>query len=71
MSKFEAIKKVLEKKAKGKVITEDTAFKDLGLDSLDLVELVLEVEKELNFRFKDEDLINFKTVRDVLNKLGE
>ena len=71
MSKFEIIKKALEPKVKDKKITENSTFKELGLDSLDLVEVVLEVEELLNHHFKDEDLINFKSIKDVLDKIGE
>ena len=71
MNKFEIIKKALEPKVKNKEITENSTFKELGLDSLDLVEVVLEVEELLNYKFEDEDLINFKSIKDVLDKIGE
>lgn len=71
MNKFEIIKKALEPKVKNKEITENSTFKELGLDSLDLVEVVLEVEELLHYKFEDEDLINFKSIKDVLDKIGE
>lgn len=51
---------------KGKEITEDTVFKDLGLDSLDLVDMVFELEEELGITFEDEELLQIKTVKDLL-----
>lgn len=71
MSKFEIVKKALEPKVKGKEITKNSTFKELGLDSLDLVEVVLEVEELLDYKFKDEDLISLKSIQDVLDKVGE
>ena len=53
-------------KVKGKEITENSTFKDLGLDSLDLLEIVLDVEGDLGVHFEDDQLIEFKTIKDVL-----
>ncbi|WP_164121632.1 acyl carrier protein, partial [Sharpea azabuensis] len=40
-------------------------FKALGIDSLDLVDLVFQLEEELNTQFEDEELMQIKTVRDL------
>ena len=66
MTNFEIIKNALAPKVKGKEITENSSFKDLGLDSLDLLEIVLEVEGDLGVHFEDDQLIGFKTIKDVL-----
>ncbi|AOF55019.1 acyl carrier protein [Hydrangea phyllody phytoplasma] len=48
-------------------ITLDTRFKeDLGLDSLDALELVMEVEKTFQINISDATLQNFKTVQDIV-----
>ncbi|MBT1576782.1 acyl carrier protein ['Elaeagnus angustifolia' witches'-broom phytoplasma] len=48
-------------------ITLDTRFKeDLGLDSLDALELVMEVEKTFQINISDVILQNFKTVQDIV-----
>ncbi|WP_227807135.1 acyl carrier protein [Mulberry dwarf phytoplasma] len=48
-------------------ITLDTSFKeDLGLDSLDALELVMEVEKTFQINISDATLQNFKTVQDIV-----
>ncbi|GAK73567.1 MAG: acyl carrier protein [Candidatus Phytoplasma asteris] len=48
-------------------ITLDTCFKeDLGLDSLDALELVMEVEKTFQINISDATLQNFKTVQDIV-----
>lgn len=48
-------------------ITEETSFKDdLGADSLDLFELVMQCEEEYGVEFPSDDLENMKTVGDVI-----
>ena len=39
---------------------------NIGIDSLDLVELVTETEEELNIEVSDEQLESIKTVGDVI-----
>jgi acyl carrier protein len=40
---------------------------DLGLDSLDCVELVLQVERSFDIRFSDPELEQLRTVQDLLD----
>ena len=50
------------------VITEETSFKDdLGVDSLDLLELVMAFEEEYNIELTPEELEGIQTVGDVLD----
>ena len=67
MEYFDKIKERLEPKLKGKELTEDMAFKDLGNDSLDLVDLVFELEEEIGVQFEDDELLKLKTVQDLLD----
>lgn len=47
-------------------VTEGAKFTDdLGADSLDLVELVMELEEHFEIEISDEDSQNFLTVKDV------
>ena len=47
-------------------ISEIASFKeDLGVDSLDLFELVMELEEEFGIEIPSEDLENLATVADV------
>lgn len=47
-------------------IKMESRFKeDLGLDSLDTIELVLELETAFNISIPDEDALDFKKVADV------
>ena len=48
----------------------DTNFKDdLGVDSLDLYEIVMKMEEEFDVEIPAEELDNFATFEDVLNYL--
>ena len=44
---------------------------DLGADSLDLVELVLDAETEYGVTFTNDELTSFKTVKDVMDALDQ
>ena len=46
---------MLQEKVSGKTVTEDSNLKDLGIDSLDLVEIVLAAEEEFGITFADEE----------------
>ena len=49
-------------------ITLDAKLKDdLNLDSLDSVELIMSAEEEFGIEIPDEDVMNFKTVNDIVN----
>lgn len=53
-------------------IQETTSFKDdLGVDSLDLFELVMSLEEEYNVEIPSEDLEGLKTVGDVMKYLKD
>ena len=53
-------------------VTEDASFKDdLGADSLDLFELVMELESEYSIEIPMEDYENLETVADVMNYMAE
>ena len=53
-------------------ITLDAKLKeDLELDSLDSVELIMSAEEELGIEIPDEDVMNFKTVNDIVNYIEE
>lgn len=52
-------------------VTEDTTFRDdLGIDSLDLYELVNALEDEYNIEIQPEELDNLKSIGDVVNYLS-
>lgn len=69
MKYSERFLETIKGKAAGKEVTPDSVLKDLGIDSLDLVELVLDAETEYGVTFSNDELTSFKTVRDVMNAL--
>jgi len=50
-------------------IMEDTSFEALGLDSLDIVELLMAIEEEFGIEIKAEDA--GKTVGELVNYIDE
>ena len=48
-----------------KQLDETKSLKDLGLDSLDVVEMCLELEEKFDIQFETEELSNFKTIGDL------
>lgn len=53
-------------------ITDQTHFtRDLGLDSLDTVDLIMQLEKEFGIRIPDEDYEKLTTMQGVLAYLEE
>lgn len=52
----------------GKTITEESSFiQDLGLDSLDVVEVVMELEHEFNIQIPDNEADSLKTVGQTID----
>lgn len=49
-------------------VTLDATFEDLGLDSLDLVDLTLAVEEQTGVKLEDEELEDVRTVGDAVDK---
>ena len=53
-------------------LTDNANFiEDLGADSLDIVELVMEFEKEFNIDIPDEDAEKLRTVGDAIGYLNQ
>ena len=53
-------------------LTDDASFiEDLGADSLDIVELVMEFEKEFNIDIPHEDAEKLRTVGDAIGYLNQ
>ena len=68
------IKDIIEKELgveREKLTPEASFIEDLGADSLDIVELVMEFEKEFNIDIPDEDAEKLRTVGDALKYLNE
>ncbi len=71
MNQIEEIKKQLAVIAKVDAITDEMKLSELGLDSLDVVELLLQLEEQYDIHFDDIDMSNFKTVGDLLASIEQ
>lgn len=69
---YEKIAEILSKQLliERSKITEDSAImENLGADSLDIVEISMEIEQQFNVSIPDEEIVNFKTPRDIVSFL--
>lgn len=72
MSSNEILSKVtgiLDNKGFYNAKPEDRFVDDLGLDSLDVVEIIMECERDFNVEIPDEDADKIKTVGQVVDYL--
>ena len=70
----EKVKDIIEKElgVEREKFTADASFiEDLGADSLDIVELVMEFEKEFNIDIPDEEAEKLRTVGDAIGYLNQ
>jgi acyl carrier protein len=68
---FEKIKDLIitKKGVEAEKINIDSSFEELGLDSLDAVELVADMEEIFDVNIPNTDLQNFKTIRQAVEGL--
>lgn len=74
MATIDKVKELISKQLNRPVeeITEDKeVVKDLGADSLDVVEMLMGLEEEFNITVPEEDAVNIKTVGDIVNLIDE
>ena len=48
------------------LVTVDSSFEELGIDSMDAVNIVFAIENEFNVNVPDEEMKNIKSVRDIV-----
>ena len=66
------VKEIIAKHAKVEVdkLNLDADFKnDLHLDSIDLFQVIMEVEETFNVKIDNDKLLNIKTVKDALDSV--
>jgi len=71
MKHFEEIKNTLTKKGAKGPISKSSKFSEIGIDSLDLMDMIVDLESSLNITVSDEELTNIKTVEDLLNVIDK
>lgn len=64
-SKIEEIRKNFAERIHKDNIDDSMSLKDLGLDSLDVVELCLDLEDRYHIQFETDELSTFKTIGDL------
>lgn len=72
MSVLEELKKIVaEKRLKVDLsdATLNTPFKELGLDSLDVFDVIVSLEKTLNIHLPDEVMMSLQTVNDLITAI--
>lgn len=62
---MEEIKKMFAEKINLRSVDEGKSLRDLGLDSLDVVEMCLDLEDRYGIQFETDELSSFKTVGDL------
>lgn len=70
MSTFEKVRNMLVDKlgvAEDKITLDSEIIKDLGADSLDLVEMLLSLEENFGVTVSDEQTETIKTVKDIVD----
>ena len=70
MSTFDKIKEMIVDKlgiSEDKVTPKSEIVKDLGADSLDLVEMLLSLEENFGVTIEDDQTENIKTVQDIVD----
>jgi len=69
---FEEVKKILAKQlriSEDRIKSESRILEDLGADSLNIMMLLMTIEEDYGIVIPDEELINFRTVGDVVKYL--
>lgn len=67
MSTLDTLKTILAEKVDISKLKEDDDLQSLGLDSLDLAEIMISIEDALGIEFTTNEILKLKTIRDVLN----
>ena len=62
----ERVKKIISKRCDISSLNEEDELAALGLDSLDLVEAMLEIETEFSIEFDSAEIEEAKTFKDIL-----
>ena len=70
MTNIERIKNIISEELridKDIIVPEAHVFDDLNFDSLDSVQVVLEIEKEFDIEATDEEIDGIQTVQDIID----
>jgi len=71
---FDRVKTIISEKLgveEDEIAMDSDLTEDLGADSLDLVDLVMALEDEFDFKVEDEQIENISTVGDIVESIGK
>lgn len=68
MKIFDELKKIAKKET-GKDISIDDTFRDLGIDSIDLLDFVMKIENHFDIKIEDAELLKINSIKDVVKIL--
>ncbi|MBE5749968.1 MAG: acyl carrier protein [Clostridiales bacterium] len=74
MSVAEKVKQLIASqlnKSVDEILDEKEVVKDLGADSLDIVEMLMGLEEEFEITVPEEDAVNIKTVGDIIKLIED
>lgn len=67
MNVVDTIKSIVADKVDVSNLKEDTPLSSLGLDSLDLAEIMISIEESLGVEFSSSEILKLKTLKDVIS----
>ena len=67
----EEVRKIISKRVDASNLKEEDNLSSLGLDSLDLVEVMLEIEEAFSIEFTSDEIEECKTLKDVLDLINQ
>lgn len=71
MDTKKVVSDILAKRIDISSLKEEDSLKDIGLDSLDLVEVMLEIEDTLGIEFDSEEIAELTTLKSVLDLIDK
>ncbi len=71
---FEKVQKILAEQLEldaDEITLDSSLVEDLGIDSLDFVDIVMSLEDEFDTEFPEEDMTDIKTVGDIVKYIED
>jgi acyl carrier protein len=65
------IEQIVKETVKVEDVEPDMALRDLGLDSIDLVEVMMKLEEEFKIEFTNDEMLSLKTVADLQHAIEQ
>ncbi len=67
---IEIVTSLIQEKSKRQIdVSANIPFEELGMDGMDIVDVLVEVERKLNVTFADHTLLRFTCVQDIIDAI--